>query len=97
MIQCEPMFFAVMVSMILKTFIVKYVPDKKQKIKANICQKDIVQCRRLRKLSFVGLMMRFSYFLNQLINAKCKYEYQRRNRESVRSKYERIQEMLIES
>ena len=34
---------------------------------ANICQKNIVQCRRLQKHNFVGLIMRFGYFLNQKI------------------------------
>ena len=33
-----------------------------------LSKKYIGQCRRLQKLNFVGLMMRFSYFLNQLIN-----------------------------
>ena len=40
----------------------------KAKDKSNICQKDLVRCRRLQKLNFVELMMRFSYFLHQLIN-----------------------------
>ena len=52
-----------MVSMILKILNVKHALDK------SACQKDIVQHRRLKKLNFVGLMIRFSYFLNQLINA----------------------------
>ena len=40
----------------------------KEKDKSKHLSKDIVQCRRLQKLNFVGLVMRFSYFLNQLIN-----------------------------
>ena len=40
----------------------------KQLIKVKICQKHILQCRRFQKLNFVGLVIRFSYFLNQLIN-----------------------------
>ena len=64
------------------------------KIKANICQKDIVKCRRLQNLNFAGLMMRFSSFLNQLINTNINVNMYL---ESVRSKYERVQEMLIES
>ena len=53
---------------------------------------------RLQKLNFVGLMMRFSYFLNQLVN-QCRYqrEYEGINWESVRSKYERIQEVFTDS
>ena len=37
--------FAVMVSMIFTVFNVKYMLDKSKRIKANICQGDIVQCR----------------------------------------------------
>ena len=40
----------------------------KAKDKTNICQIDIVQCRSLQQLNFVVLMIRFRYFLNQLIN-----------------------------
>ena len=35
---------------------------------ASICQKVMVQCHMLQKFNFVGLIMRFSYFLNQSIN-----------------------------
>ena len=42
-------------------------------------------------------MMRFSYFLNQLINTDVKCEYGGINWESVCSKYERIQEIFIDS
>ena len=62
------MLFAVMVSVILKIFNVKHVLIK-AKDKSKHLSKDIVQCRRLQKLNFVGLMIRLSYFLNQLINA----------------------------
>ena len=36
----------------------------KAKYKSKHLSKNIVQCRRLQKLNFVGLMMRFNYFLN---------------------------------
>ena len=63
-VQYEQIFFAVMVSLILKIFSVKHVLDK-SKDKSKHLSKNIVQCRRLQKLNFVGLMMRFNYFLNQ--------------------------------
>ena len=40
----------------------------KTKDKSKHLPKRYSKCRKLGKLSFVGLMMRFSYFLNQLIN-----------------------------
>ena len=41
----------------------------KAKDKSKHLSKNIVQCRRLQKLNFVGLMMRFNYFLNQSVIA----------------------------
>ena len=64
------MIFAVMVSMILKILNVKNMSLIKAKVKANVCQKRYrdYNVGGYKKLNFAGLMMRFSYFLNQLIN-----------------------------
>ena len=63
-VQYEQIFFAVMVSVILKystsNMILIKAKDKSQHL-----SKNIAQCRRLQKFNFVGLMMRFNYFLNQ--------------------------------
>ena len=39
----------------------------KAKDESKHLSKNIVQCRRLQKLNFVELMMRFNYFLNQQV------------------------------
>ena len=49
-VQCEQIFFAVVVSMILKMCLIK------AKDKSKHLLKNIVQCRRLQKLNFAGLM-----------------------------------------
>ena len=41
----------------------------KVKDKSKHLSRNIVQCRRLQKLNFVGLMMRFNYVLNQQVIA----------------------------
>ena len=63
-VQCEQIFFAVMVSMILK-YSASNMCLIKAKDKSQHLSKNIAQCRMLQKLNFVGLMMRFNYFLNQ--------------------------------
>ena len=61
-VQCEQVFFTVVVSMILKIF--KNICLIKAKDKSKCLSKNITQFRRLQKLNFVRLMMRFSYLLN---------------------------------
>ena len=59
-LQCEQIFFAVMVS---KNYSILNMRLIKTKDKSKHLSKE--QRRRLQKVNFVGLMMRFSYFLNQ--------------------------------
>ena len=45
------------------------VPLNMSLIKAKGNSKHLSKrCRKLQKMNFVGLMIRFSYFLNQLVN-----------------------------
>ena len=62
-VRREQVIFAVVVSMILKIF--KNMCLIKAKDKSKHSPKNITQFRRLQKLNFVKLMMRFSYLLNQ--------------------------------
>ena len=59
-------------------------------MKAKICQKDLVQCRRLQKLNFF-MTDEIQLLLESVNQYKCKCEYDGINWESIRSKYERIQ------
>ena len=59
-------------------------------MKAKICQKDLVQCRRLQKLNFVKTD-EIQLLLESVNQYKCKCDYDGINWESIRSKYERIQ------
>ena len=59
-------------------------------MKAKICQKDLVQCRRLQKLNFVKTD-EIQLLLESINQYKCKCDYDGINWESIRSKNERIQ------
>ena len=59
-------------------------------MKAKICQKDLVPCRRLQKLDFFKTD-EIQLLLESVNQYKCKCEYDGINWESIRSKYERIQ------